>query len=243
MKRYLWGLLVLTFLLVGCSDDEQLSQKLTLSVAGYGQAAGDPDVADIQLGVTSVDANISKAVSEANRVNLAITKAVADLDIPSEDVQTGSYNVWREDIYNPDSGQPTGEYRFHVDITLTVRVLEVDKMGDVISLALKAGANNIYGINFRVLEPKQLEQAARAEAIIDLQSRAQQIADGLNMQLGAPLSVNEGLGPIPLPIYTYGIKGDVGYGGGGDMASASPVSPGQTSVSVQVNAIYELIPR
>jgi uncharacterized protein YggE len=169
---------------------------------------------------------------------------VANLDIPAEDVQTGNYNVWREDIYDPELGFPTGEFRFHVDITLNLRVVEVDQMGEIITAALDAGANTVYGINFGVQDLSQLTQDARTNALLDLQSRAQQIAEGLNMDLGAPLSVSEGAGPISDALYTYGIKGDVvGYGGGGSYESASTIAPGQTSVSLQLYAVYELVPR
>jgi uncharacterized protein YggE len=245
MKRQLLFLLVLSVMLVGCAASDNQGEKLTLSVAGFGQASSAPDVAYIQLGVSIINSNLSKAVSEANRVNLAITNAVASQNIPVDDVQTGSYNIWREDIYNPETGQPTGEYRFHVDISLSVRVLAVEKMGDVISAALEAGANNVNGITFGVMDPSQLEAQARADAILDLQARAVQIAEGMNMALGAPITISEGSAPIPAPVYTYGIKGDIqGFGGGGgDISMVAPVSPGQTSVSVQLYAIYELSPR
>jgi uncharacterized protein YggE len=107
-------------------------------------------------------------------------------------------------------------------------------------VGLDAGANNVFGISFAIEDTAALEAEARSEAIVDVKERAEQIAQGLGMSLGEPISVGEGVAGAPGPVYSYGLKGEAfGLGGGGGGAA---ISPGQTTIVMQVNVIYELLP-
>jgi len=238
--------LVLVLLVAGCGSANGTGlpeERLTVSVTGYGQADGTPDLANAQLGVSIVDPDIGKAINEANAAIERITNAVVAQGVSSNDVMTSHYSVWSEEVYDPQTGMPTGETKYHVDINLAITVREVHRMGDLIAVGLDAGATNISGINFTIDDTAALEAVARDNAIADVRDRAEKLAQGLGMTLGKPLSVGEGSAGAPGPIYSYGLKGDVGMGGGGVGAGVpSIISPGQTTIGVQVTVIYELLP-
>ena len=238
--------LVLVLLVAGCGSANGTGlpeERLTVSVTGYGQAEGTPDLANAQLGVSIVDPDIGKAINEANAAIERITNAVVAQGVSSNDVLTTNYSVWSEEVYDPQTGMPTGETRYRVDINLAITVREVHRMGDLIAVGLDAGATNISGINFTIDDTAALEAVARDNAIADVRDRAEKLAQGLGMTLGNPLSVGEGSAGAPGPIYSYGLKGDVGMGGGGVGAGVpSIISPGQTTIGVQVTVIYELLP-
>ncbi|MCJ7566507.1 MAG: SIMPL domain-containing protein, partial [Anaerolineales bacterium] len=237
---------VLVLLVAGCGSANGTGlpeERLTVSVTGYGQADGSPDLANAQLGVSIVDPDIGKAINEANAAIERITNAVVAQGVSSNDVMTSHYNVWSEEVYDPQTGMPTGETRYRVDINLAITVREVHRMGDLIAVGLDAGATNISGINFTIDDTAALEAVARDNAIADVRDRAEKLAQGLGMTLGKPLSVGEGSAGAAGPIYSYGLKGDVGMGGGGVGAGVpSIISPGQTTIGVQVTVIYELLP-
>ena len=238
--------LVLVLLVAGCGSANGTGlpeERLTVSVTGYGQAEGTPDLANAQLGVSIVDPDVGKAINEANAAIERITNAVVAQGVSSNDVLTTNYSVWSEEVYDPQTGMPTGETRYRVDINLAITVREVHRMGDLIAVGLDAGATNISGINFTIDDTAALEAVARDNAIADVRDRAEKLAQGLGMTLGNPLSVGEGSAGAPGPIYSYGLKGDVGMGGGGVGAGVpSIISPGQTTIGVQVTVIYELLP-
>jgi len=238
--------LVLVLLVAGCASGNGTGlseERLTLSVTGYGQAEGAPDLANAQLGVSIVDPDIGKAINEANAAIERITNAVVAQGVSSDDVLTTNYSVWSEEVYDPQTGMPTGETRYRVDINLAITVREVHRMGDLIAVGLGAGATNISGINFTIDDTAALEAVARDNAIADVRDRAEKLAQGLGMTLGNPISVGEGSAGAPGPIYSYGLKGDIGMGGGGVGAGVpSIISPGQTTIGVQVTVIYELLP-
>jgi len=238
--------LVLVLLIAGCASSNGTGlpeERLTLSVTGYGQASGTPDLANAQLGVSIVDPDIGRAINEANAAIERITNAVVAQGVSSNDVLTSNYSVWNEDVYDPQNGMPTGETRYRVDISLAITVREVHRMGDLIAVGLDAGATNVSGINFTIDDTASLEAEARSSAITDVRDRAEKLAQGLGMTLGDPISVGEGSAGAPGPVYSYGLKGDIGIGGGGVGAGVpSIISPGQTTIGVQVTVIYELLP-
>ncbi|MCK5053005.1 MAG: SIMPL domain-containing protein, partial [Anaerolineales bacterium] len=239
--------LVLVLLVAGCASSNGTGlpeERLTLSVTGYGQASGTPDLANAQLGVSIVDPDIGKAINEANATIERITNAVVAQGVSSNDVLTSNYSVWSEDVYDPQNGMPTGETRYRVDISLAITVREVHRMGDLIAVGLDAGATNVSGINFTIDDTAALEAEARSSAITDVRDRAEKLAQGLGMTLGDPISVGEGSAGAPGPVYSYGLKGDIGGIGGGGVGAGVPsiISPGQTTIGVQVTVIYELLP-
>jgi uncharacterized protein YggE len=246
--RILVLFVVMGLLSVGCGAGAgdgigQAEERLTLSVTGYGKASGTPDLANAQLGVSVIDANIDGAIRQANATIEEITNAVISQGVNSSDVMTSYYSVWNEEIYDRQTGVPTGETRYRVEINLAITVRDVNSMGQVITAGLDAGATNVTGINFTIDDITALETEARSKALADVRDRAEKLAQGLGMRLGNPISVGEGAGGAPGPIYNYGFKGDIGMGGGGAGAGLpNSLSPGQTTIGVQVTIIYELLP-
>ena len=238
-----WMLMVLAVFTTACGSGSGSSDlRNTISVTGYGEASGTPDLVYVQLGVAIVDSDIGQAIYDANTAIERVTEAVVARGVSSEDVQTTYYSVWTETIYDPETGMPTNEIRYHVDITLAVKVKDVQGVGGLISAALDAGANNVHGINFTIDDPTALEDQARVLAMADAQDRARKLTEGLGVQLGSPVAIGEGTGYVA-PTYSYGLKGEVGMGGGGVGAGVpSTISPGQTTVGIQVTVVYELLP-
>ena len=135
---------------VGASSDEGASSEAprTLSVNGDGAASAAPDIADIELGVETIDADPTVAIDDNTTAMDSVIEALTDLDIDEDDIQTRSFNMWVEQIYDEDG--PTGEFRYHVVNQIAVRVRDIDMTGDVLGAALAAGANNVRGISFGV---------------------------------------------------------------------------------------------
>lgn len=227
--------LVAAVMLTGCSsigveDAIELNDSRTISVLGYGEASGVPDLATIQLGINLVGDEISELVAEANDAIENIRSALLEQEVAAEDIQTINYNVWAEDRYDPETGKLTGDRFFRVDVTLHVVVRTAKRMAEVLDAALEAGANNIYGISFRIDDTGPLAAEARAMALLEAESRAQQLASGMNVVLGEIINISEGVTPdIAFPV-------EYGIGGGG-----TPISPGQSTVTVEVRVSYRIV--
>src|SRR4030067_798356 len=79
--------------------------------------------------------------------------------ILDKDVQTAGFSVYAQDQFD-QTGQPTGARVFVVSNTVTFIARDIPKVGDVLSAALKAGANRVNGVSFNIEDPT----AAMAEA-------------------------------------------------------------------------------
>lgn len=231
--------IILVVLVTGCGGapvvgSTQADPPRTISVTGYGEAQGNPDIAQIMIGVNIINENVGDAVNEVNETIERITTSVVAMGVSETDIQTAAYTVWPEERYSPETGFPTGQRLFHVDSTIQLKVREVSRLGEILQAALQVGANNVYGISFGIDDPAPLTEQARLDAIEDARQRASQLADGLGASLGKPVLISEGVvGPI---IYApVSIEGKYGVGGG------APVTPGQTTIGVQVQVTFELV--
>jgi uncharacterized protein YggE len=241
LKRTVFGLLAalsVAALLAGCggalggaapADGSTLTDIIV--VTGTGEASGKPDVAYVQLGVDVSDADVSKAVADANQAMERVRDALTQFGIPDEDIRTTGFNVWPEERYGPEG--PTGERVYHVQNTVNVKVRDITQVGNVLEAALSAGANQVNSLSFGIDDTSALEAEARKAAIADARDRAGQLAGALGLKVGDAIVVSEyGTGPV------IGVERAAyeGLGGGG----GAPVSEGQLTVSVQVSVTFEI---
>ena len=219
---------------VGASSDEAASSEAprTLTVNGDGAASDAPDIADIELGVETIDEDPTVAIDDNTTAMDSVIEALTDLDIDEDDIQTRSFNMWVEQIYDEDG--PTGEFRYHVVNQIAVRVRDIDMTGDVLGAALAAGANNVRGISFGVEDTQALEEAARDAAVDNAVAKAEQLAERLGVKVGSPRHIAEVSGGFPQ-------QDRVERAFAFDSAGGSvPVSPGDFTVRVSVNIVFDI---
>ena len=242
---FLFTILILAGVLTACGSEAyartpgdvaaqsvQAPQR-TLNVNGTGKAYLVPDIAYINIGVHTE----SKDASEAVATNASQTQKVIDslkaAGVDEKDIQTTNFSIYPQQKFD-DKGQPTGEIIYMVDNTVAVTVRDVAKIGELLDAAVKAGANNIYGIQFDVADKSAALTQARTAAVEDAQTIAKELADAAGVTLGQIMTISS-YGGTPVPIYE-------GKGGGMAVANSAavPVSPGQMVLTVDVAMVYEI---
>jgi len=205
----------------------------SISVSGFGEATGTPDIATVQLGVSVTADTIGAAIEQSNQTVERVRQAVLGQGIAETDLQSINFNVWPEDKFDPATGQQTGERVYHVDSTLQVKVRDIGQVSEVIQTGLDAGANNIWGLTYGIDDSAALEAEARTKALEDAADRAQQLANALGVSLGDPIAVSELVGGLS-PFFGAEAAFARGMGGGG----GPPLSPGELTVQIQVDVMY-----
>jgi hypothetical protein len=160
-------------------------------------------------------------------------EVLVGLGIAQEDIQTSNYSLYAEQKYGDQGAEGISGYRVSNQVSVTIR--DIERVSEVLEAVTKAGANNIYGVEFILSETGTLESQARANALKNAQNRAAELAKMSGVNLGEILAISEVISPLT-PVYRYGM-------GGGAEAAAVPapsISPGQVSVSTQVQVTYEL---
>ena len=240
MLRRAWVSLIIAILAltaviatVGASSDEDApaATMRTISVNGDGAASAAPDIADLELGVQTIDEDPTVAIVDNTAAMANVIETLVDLDIDEDDIRTLTFNMWVEQVYGPDG--PTGEFLYHVVNQIMVRVRDLNTTGDVLGAALAAGANNVSGITFGVEDTQALEEAARDAAVDNAVAKAEQLAERLGVKVGSARHVSETSGGRP----PERLERAVAF----ESAGASvPVSPGDFTVRVSVNIVFDI---
>jgi len=207
----------------------------TITVAGYGKVNGSNDIAVTTLGYSNTDKDVAKAQADNKKVMDQIFAELKKMSIADKDLQS-SYSIYPDYNYTQDKGQQLIGYR--VSNSLSIKIRDLNKISDVLSLAGKYGATEVSGLSFTIDEPENLKSQARDKALLDAKVKADHLANVLGLRLGSVITYNEYEGNNDLyqpKVYMGAEMG--GLGGGGPEA----ISGGSKDVTMNVNVTYEVL--
>ncbi len=250
--------LVAAFLLPGCSSEgnastevgqgswstqevmallaSDSSQQTGIWVTGTGKVTVVPDIAIITLGVEAQADNVTEAQSDAATAMAEIMAVLTENGIAEKDIQTQWYDIspvtkWIDDYRE----QITIGYK--VTNIITVEIREIDKTGTIIDAVTTAAGDltRVQGISFTVDDSDAYYDEARQKAILDAMAKADQIASVANVTLGKPVYISDMSSTVPAIDY------DMKYYVDAESAGATtPISVGETEISVTVQMVYAL---
>jgi uncharacterized protein YggE len=234
----------------------------TITVSGLGTVSATPDAAVFVAGVEVVSPQLATAQEEATRRMMAVLAALREAGVPDEAVQTVDFRV--EVVNDSDAPpppqpaapvaevalvaevapqqpgtapaatpQPPAIQGFRVVNEVRVEVADIDQLGRLIDAVLAAGANTVSSIALTVANPTAAQHEARGGAVADARAKAEDLAQAAGARLGSVLTIEEAGGaPPPQPLAAPAPMAE----------STTPISPGQTEISVGVRVTYELTP-
>jgi len=239
MKSYL-AVCVLAVLATAASAQGYYEYPAQITATGTGTASAEPDLASLSFGVDIVQSEADEAVDEAARIMHAAMAAARSEGVAGEDMQTTSYSMWVEEVWDDYDYAYTGEFNYHVVHYVRVLVRDLDTVGDVLAAVVGEGANSVSGVQFVVEDTRQLYEEARQLAAESAMQKAEQLADCFDVELGELTSVSEWSNNYYYDDYYYGAYSN--YGGGMGYYPESPsITPGSFSVTVEVSATFNLV--
>ncbi len=207
-------------------------QGTLLTVNAEGMVEGRPDMATINLGVTTEGQTAQAALQENARRMQALTQALRRAGIAERDIQTSNVSVYPQQQYR--EGQAPLITGYQANNTVTAKVRNIDNTGRVIDAAIAAGGNTVNGVSFSYQNPDAQLDAARRDAIQEARRRAEIYASALGMQVARVVAVNAGGGyspPIPMPM---AVRMEAAQD------ASTPIAPGQIETRVNVGVTFEL---
>ncbi|MHB8904323.1 MAG: SIMPL domain-containing protein, partial [Patescibacteria group bacterium] len=160
------------------------------SVVGSGTVYAKADIANISVGLkTGVKKTAAEATKESTDKMNKIISELKKLSLEDKDIKTSNYNLSPVYNYTNDKGQELVGYE--VTQTLTLKIRDLNKIGDIISKTTEQGANQIGNISFTIDDEFALKNQARELAITKAKEKAQLIAKQSGMKLGEIKSVYE----------------------------------------------------
>jgi uncharacterized protein YggE len=209
-----------------------LAEGTLLTVNADGTSEARPDMAIVNLGVTTEGQTAAAALAENARRMTALTAALRRAGIAERDIQTSNVSVYPQQVYG--EGQAPRITGYQANNSVTVKVRRIDNTGRVIDAAVGAGGNTVNGVSFTHADPDAQLDIARRDAIAEARRRAELYASALGLRVNRIVSVSEGGGyapPMPVPVERFAAQ---------DAAAATPVSPGEIETRVSVNVMFEL---
>ena len=223
MKYLLMTAVLIAGISLGADAGERIEH--TISVVGEGQASAVPDKARLSVGVITSSTNVREA-SGANRSSMQkMLQALADLGVEERDMTTSDFSIHYE---NPRPKVEGDEGQYRVSNMLRVELSDLEQVDSVLEEVVRAGANQIWGVEMVVSDVEALAVQARAKAVERARAKAEELARLHGRKLGEVLRIVEGGGGRPMArMLTMESGGGV-------------IKPGEQSATVRLEVVYEL---
>lgn len=208
-----------------------------LAVGARGEIRVAPDRATIQISVQTRATTAAAAATENATKQKAVFDALRALGLRPDQLSTVNYNVYPEQRYEPNKAPVIIGY--NVTNTLLVDVRKLSDVGPVIDAALSKGANMITSLQFYASNTDDARRTAIATAVQKARLDAEAAARAAGGTVGGLLEVSIAAYNAPPPRPMVMARGQVA----GVAATETPISPGEETLSVEVNTRWRFIPR
>ena len=211
------------------------SMRNVVSVSGVGSLELEPDIAYVNLGVITNAATAAKA-QEANAA--AFSKVYQVLTekygIDEKAIKTIQFTVQPQYQYKENQEPKIVSYNAEHLIQVTYKDLE--KIGNMIDDASKAGANRIDNISFDVEDKTSAEATALSNAVAHAKKKAEALAKAGGRQLGAVITIVENSSDYNPVRVSY----NKDMAESAQMNVASAPQGGQVKLDVHIQVDFEL---
>jgi uncharacterized protein YggE len=207
-----------------------------LIVSGNAQVEATPDEAAVRLGVVRQETTAQAAQEQTNRVAQAILAEMTKLGIPAARIRTSRLVL--TPVYappRPDSRDAPRIVSYSASNQVSVDLSNLTQIGPVIDAGLRAGANQVDTVQFRLKDDLPVREQALKQAVAEARRKAETIAESLGVVLVGVLEVSEGGSEIAPRGEADGLR----FIALTD-ATPTPVSPGQLEVSASVTVKYSI---
>ena len=219
----------------------KIGETPTITVSGTGKASTPPTIAQISFTVEERATTEQEAQSAATKKTDVALARMKNLKIADADIQTTGYQIYPQyETLNCKPGVPcpqsTKISTYQVSQSVTVKVRDTAKAGDVLKALGTAGVQNVLGPNFMVDNPSAVQAEARGKAIEDARQKAQLLAKQLGVRLGTVVSFSESGGAVAPMFNEMMAKGASADGG----APAPTLPQGENETTANVNITYQI---
>jgi len=197
----------------------------TITVTGNGSVTTVPDRASFQFGVTTQAATAKEAMSRNAAAASAVIAALKDAGVAASDLSTSGVSL--SPVTGPDGTQIVS---YTASNTVTAGIA-LAKAGALVDAAVAAGADTVYGPGLDRSDQAALYAQALAKAVDDAKAKAEVLAQGAGVTLGAVQAIAEGGSAEPIPFAAKAAPAE---------GVATPIEPGTQEVDASVSVTYAI---
>lgn len=239
MKTLAAALLSATAALVApatAAEVQVQTQGPVVELSVFEQIEVEPDLATVGTGVTTDAPTAVEALRRNSAEMERLVQMIRALGIAAEDIQTSRINLNAR--YDYRNGQPPRFTGYQASNQVTVKLREVERVGEVLDAFVSAGATDINGPYFSIENDVEAKATARRRALERGQKQAEDYARiagyrGVRLvQVAEAIRSSGGSGPESDAIVVTGARVQ--------SAPQPPVAPGVVATGVAIALTYEM---
>ena len=217
----------------------------TIAVSATGTVEVEPDLARLSVGIESSGDSAAAVRDEIAERTDSVRGALLEYGLDGDDVTTGRFDIrerierYQEASDGPDAreeGETVEERSYYLGShSLSVNVRNVDAAGEVIDVAVDAGADTIGRVEFALSDERRTDRREEAlkRALEDSRAEADFIADEVDASVVEAKKIDTS------DVRVRPFRADVAY----DVAESSPVTelhPDDVTITATVDVKYRI---
>lgn len=221
---------------------QTVDMRSKLKVKGEARLFKPADQLSISIGVVSQAETAEQAAKDNTEKMNKVMEALRTSGLTSEEIETGNYSidpVWSTPPKEYDSSWVASVVGYRVTNTLSIRSGKLDKAGDFIDKATKAGANSVGNVQFGMKDAKAFRSEAITAASQNAIEDARILANSTKQKLVRLLDVE-----LDEPRFSGRSERATNFmmAKSADLGGEVPINPGQVEITSSVSLIYEIAP-
>lgn len=202
----------------------------TITAVGTGVVKGTPDVLELSLGVSTRERSAAEALSKNSELANKVVALLRVAGVEEKDVQTSGLSI--SPVFD-DNDEHLVAYA--VVNTVNAEVHKIGDAGKIIDAATKVAGDSIVvnSLYFSFDDNSGLVSAARQNAVKRAKVQAAQLAQAAGVELGDLMTIGETGTPYGPPLPFTGESDS-------SAKSATPISPGTETTTVDVTLVYAI---
>ena len=174
------------------SPTEVLAPNQTLlEVQSTGQSFVAPDQATLTGGVVTFATTSREAADSNARAMAQVVAALKKAGVAPRDIQTQSVSLDPQSNYDRQGAEPPRITGYQARNAVTVRVRDVTKASELLTVLFEAGANDVNGPFFSIEDDSAAVAKARADAVSKAKAEADAYATAFGMRVVKVLRISE----------------------------------------------------
>jgi uncharacterized protein YggE len=209
-----------------------------LVVTGSSQVTATPDQATVRLGIVR-QANVAQTAQEqANALANEILAAILKLGVAAPQIKTSRLTL--SPVYAPRTPETRDAPRivaYNAVNSISIRLDELTLIGPVVDTGLKAGANQLEGVQFSLRDDLPQREEALKKAVNEARRKARAMAEAMDVVLGEVLEISEGTSSNGEVVgYARAVSPPSPAG----ISTPVPVAVGEVEVTADVTVRYRI---
>lgn len=203
-----------------------------ITVYGEGEASAEPAIAMVTLSVQTEGRTAREALDANSAAMGAVVDALKGLGIPDRHLRTTGISVNPVRARpRPEDPQPPPITGYQASNSLSVTVDPLSRAGEVIDVAVSAGANVAGGLRFALRDDAELQHRALEAAVRAARAKADVVAAAAGVRItGVRAVTEEPMGGVPV------VRAELAQAA--DARTAPPVQPGELTLRTRVRVVY-----